>query len=312
MKKVLVIGGSGFVGLSLIPVLQKAGHEVTVLNRGNRPISNANQIVADRNDVGQMCNKATSFDVVIDTSAYTKEQAEIALLAFGPSVKKWIHLSSAAVYRETPGRFPDETDAIGGAQIWGQYGRDKSAADKYLLAKTSLPVIILRPPYLYGPNNAYDRETFIWARAISGRPIIVPSDGTTQIQFLHVHDLAAIFQHFVENEYSENAVYNIAAPRVLNTKSWARDLAELTNTEFDIISGQIHAADVSARSYFPFRDYDCALDTNKLTDQLDWKPFLSFQEGFKQTLSSYDLSKLMKMSPSTNAELQIISNIHKQ
>lgn len=312
MTNVLIIGGSGFVGSTLIPVLADAGCAITLLNRGNRLVPNTTQITVDRDDARQMQRHSQPFDVVIDTSAYTGKQTEIAYASFGLLAKKWIHLSSAAVYRETPGRFPNETDEIGGADIWGQYGQDKSAADGFLLENATIPLVILRPPYLYGPNNAYDRETFIWSRVLSGRPVIVPGGGEEQYQFLHVEDLAGIIGFFVGKEISANTIYNVAEPRTVNAENWSRALAALASKEVEIISGRTHAAGVSPRSYFPFRDYDCALDTRKLFDEAGWTMRYGFTDGFRQTLASYDHADLVRMSPTSEPERTIIQRLRNQ
>ena len=134
MAKVLVLGGSGSVGATLIPLLVSVGHNVTVLNRGTRLMSGAGQIVADRNDAASLAPHAAAFDVVVDTSGYTGDQVEMAFAVFGGLTSKWIHLSSAAVYRETPDILPTEDTPTGGAQIWGDCGAAKSAdlAEHYL------------------------------------------------------------------------------------------------------------------------------------------------------------------------------------
>lgn len=307
MKKVLVIGGSGFVGKALIPTLLKAGHNVTVLNRGNQKIDGVSQIKADRDRPQDMVNTSGVFDVVIDTSAYTRTQVETAFSVFGATAGKWIHLSSAAVYRETPEHPPQEDDALGGAEVWGKYGTDKSDADEFLLSTAECPLVILRPPYLYGPNNANDRETFIWSRVLTGRPIIVPGDGTATFQFLHVQELAEIIAYFVDAPSAQCDTYNVAEPETMNAQAWVAKVAAVSGCEVKLLSGMHHAKDIAARKYFPFRDYPCALDVRKFEKEVGWKFRFSFKSGIENTYSSYNLEALKQHSPSSVEELSVIA-----
>jgi len=309
LKEILVIGGSGFVGKALIPMLLGAGHLVTVLNRGNHKMTGVLQIVADRDDQKAMSKLTSEFDVVIDTSGYTKRQVETALSVFGKAANRWIHLSSAAVYSEKSDGLATEDDPLGGDPIWGEYGVDKSEADEFLIEAVDAKLAILRPPYLYGPNNTNDRETFIWSRVLSGRPIIYPGNGSALFQFLHVEDLAAIITHLVDAEFENCAVYNIAEPETMNAETWAKRLAKLLGGNLKLVSGDIHAAGITARKYFPFRDYPCALDVRKFMYEMNWKFRFDFDNGMKNTLSCYDLDELDQCSPSSPEELRILSDM---
>ncbi|OWK21278.1 hypothetical protein AJ88_19460 [Mesorhizobium amorphae CCBAU 01583] len=89
------------------------------------------------------------------------------------------------------------------------YGVEKAAADAFLIEKAEqLPVTIFRPPYLYGPGNDNDRESFIWARCLQRRPVVLPGNGETLIQFLHAGDLADIMVHAAASEAIGAQVFN--------------------------------------------------------------------------------------------------------
>lgn len=305
---VLVIGGSGFVGKALVPTLLAAGHAVTVLNRGNSPVAGVRQICADRNDPGQMQAHARAYDAVIDTSCLNRDQAEIAYGAFGTS-GRWIYLSSASVYRDPARALPKETDPLGGAEVWGAYGADKSAADEFLAQRARMPIAILRPPYLYGPHNNVDRETFVWSRVLTQRPIVVPGDGTEQMQFLHIADLAEIMCHFASADFGPRAVFNVAHPDTMNAETWVRETAAAVGQTPKILLGRDVAPDVPARDVFPFRDVNCALDVSAFVAQTGWTFRYDFREGIRQTAAQYVRADLMALSPTKTGEAQVLERI---
>ncbi|HEX3685459.1 MAG TPA: NAD-dependent epimerase/dehydratase family protein [Bryobacteraceae bacterium] len=309
MHNVLVIGGSGFVGSALIPALKAAGYDVSLLNRGNRLVPGTRQITVDRNDERSMLRSSRKFDVVMDTSAYTGRQTEVAFRAFGPYTRLWIHLGSAAVYRETPGRMPTEEDPIGGAAVFGQYGQDKSQAEDFLLRDLGTSTLILRPPYLYGPGNDNDWETFVWSRVLRNVPVIMPGQGRAMLQFLHVADLAQLLCSFVAGPWERKAVYNVAEPTTITASAWVSALSDIAGKEAWTLLGGAYAADFSARAYFPFRDYDCVVDTRKLFSHVDWQPRYGLLDGFRQTFRSYTLIDLLQRYTLSPVELEIISRI---
>ncbi|SDR30903.1 NAD-dependent epimerase/dehydratase family protein [Pseudovibrio sp. Tun.PSC04-5.I4] len=305
MHSLLVIGGSGFVGAALVPMLLSRGYTVTLLNRGSRPIPGTAQLTADRNDLKAMQRVAQKFEAVIDTSAYTKRQAEIAFSVFGHHAKKWIHLSSAAVYKETRDHLPSEKDCIGGAAVWGEYGREKSAADHFLLNQDITQAVAIRPPYLYGPNNDIDREQFVWARALTKRPIILPADGQTKLQFLHEDDLASFILHLLALHSMPTGAINLADPHILTIEKWVKTLCDIAELTPEILLGYEIAPNIPAREYFPYTDYDCALDVTNYQENFDWQPHYKLREGFTHTFNSYSREELARSSPSTTAEKTI-------
>ncbi len=305
MHNLLVIGGSGFVGASLIPALLSKGYNVTLLNRGNRPVPGTTQLIADRNDPVAMQNAAGRYEAVIDTSAYSKKQSELAFNTFGIHAKKWIHLSSASVYTDGLDHLPSEKDPIGGSALWGDYGREKSAADTFLLNQEHTPAIAIRPPYLYGPNNDIDREQFIWARALTERPILIPGEGKAKLQFLHEEDLASFILYLLAMHAMPTEAVNLADPHILTTQRWVEMLCDIAEVKPEILYGSEMAPGVPAREYFPFRDIDCALDVTNYLENYDWQPHYKLRDGFTHTFNSYTREELARSSPPTEAEKAI-------
>lgn len=321
--KALILGGSGFVGSALVRELKKKHYHVTLLNRGNKPIDGTRQLIADRTVLAQVhavAEKTGSFDVVFDVSAYTRRTTEIAWSCFASHTQHWVHLSTAAVYKEpsskeVPEHAPHEAYEIGGAQAWGDYGRDKSQADQYLLEKKSdkTSVTILRPPYIYGPGNDLDRETFVWSRVLQQRPVILPGDGSTRLQFIHVDDLAhAFITAYVRHTPTiSKRVYNVAAQEQPTFGEFVATLAAIAGSPDPGITGNTHTTGFTAREYFPFRDYPCWVNATKIQAELDWQPKHSLVEGFTKTWKALDHKLLKERVLETLAENEIIQRLQK-
>lgn len=311
MTKVVVIGGSGFVGQHLIRELHRNKVTATVVNRGRVPVPDTCQVIADRAIPSEMQAAAQlvgRVDVVIDTSSYSEDHTKLAWETFAPFTDRWIHLSSAAVYLPTEPNAPCEDDAIGGAPIWADYGRDKSAADLFLLEQAvSEPAFIVRPPYLYGPANDNDRETFIWSRLLAECPVIVPGTGQTLIQFLHVEDLARLLVVLALGPRRHHSVYNAAGGEAVSFEQWVQMCASTANRPVEVWTVRDAAKDISARAYFPFRDSPCVVNCDRLEGLKDWRPLYSLEEGLLQTYSHYQTSLPLH----SVAEMKLITELRR-
>lgn len=314
---VLVLGGSGFVGSALVPALCEAGWAVTLANRGNRPIAGTRQIVLDRNDVRSFsalsAPDSPHFDLVVDTSGYTGPQVSRARAALLGRAGCWVHLSSAAVYADCIDHAPRETDPIGGAAVWGAYGVEKSDADRVLLAaEDGIPTVILRPPYLYGPANDNDRETFVFARALTRRPIVVPGTGAAPVQFLHVADLASTVVELARRGWDGVEIYNIAEPKIVSTCEWVDLLCGIAGTHPPILLGGAIDPERLPRSYFPFRDAPCIVDTASILASPFAPASRPLAQGFAETFASYEPKVLRAASPTTPGEAQMLEKARLQ
>lgn len=312
--RVLILGGSGFVGPAIVKRFLSEGAQVILLNRGTRLVEGTLLLKADRNAPDQLraaASTVSELNAVIDLSCYNLEQAKSAWEFFASKTDTWIHLSSASVYSVPASATASEDDAVGGAPIWADYGREKSAADQYLLSRETGPrLTILRPPYLYGPGNDNDRETFIWSRALRRRPVLVPGDGTTPIQFLHVFDLAQLCWKLLPIKLGNKRVYNTAADEEVMLKDYVSRLAEICGKRDPTVLVGNSDLGFTARDYFPFRDYPCRVDVTLMKRELGWMPVYNFESGFTDTYKTLNEEWLRERPLSTNVEDTIIRRLN--
>ncbi len=300
-SRVLIIGGSGFIGPRLIEALLTHGtSEIAILNRGRRFLPGVVALAADRNAELEMACAARSvgdLDVVVDLSCFNRRQAAVAWSCFGAKARRWICLSSAAVYRPVATGSPDELTPTGGGELWGEYGRGKAEAEDHLVATAPTgSVACLRAPYVYGPGNTADRETFVWSRLLRGRTIFVPGDGTTMVDFIHVDDLVAAILACIDAPRLRSAHYNVSTEEHLTLRKLVNVLAVACGCSESCLPVGNSAPGIDALTYFPFRDVPCHLAGSMLTEELAWRPQLSSSTGFARTFRSYS-SWFLKTRP---------------
>ena len=222
----LVIGGTGFVGQLLVAELLKAGHSVAVMHR--RPKHNLGRrvrnIVADRNDAQSVRTALagskfeTIFDNVYDWErGTTAGHIESTVRAAGDHIQRYIFMSSVAAYGD--GLNHHEGDALAPDDAPELYVRNKAMSERALFRlhqRIGLPVVTLRPPYIYGPGNPYYREAFFWDRLRAGRAIIIPGDGRRLMQFVYVKDLVKSALLVAEEPAAIGHAFNIANPRPIS------------------------------------------------------------------------------------------------
>ncbi len=221
----LVIGGTGYIGRTLVAELLKSGHSVTVLHRRpehglGRRVKN---IVADRNDGQAMKNALAGkkfeavFDHVYDWErGTTAAHVECTARTVGPNLHRYIFMSSVAAYGD--GLNHHEGDALAPDDAPDLYVRNKAMSERALFRlhqRIGLPVVTLRPPYVYGPGNRMYREAFFWDRLRHGRVIILPGDGRRLMQFVYVKDLVRAALIALNEPNAVGHAFNIANPRPL-------------------------------------------------------------------------------------------------
>ncbi len=225
--KVLVTGGAGFLGINLIRYLLKKGftdirsldiEEFTYPEKDRidiitGDIRNRETVAAAMNDVGIVIHTAAALPLYRKEEIYSTDVEGTENLleeAYRRGVKRFIHISSTAVYG-IPDHHPlTETDRLDGV---GHYGKAKIMAEDICLRyrEKDLCVPILRPKSFIGPERLGVFALFYdWAKDGRGFPMI--GSGKNRYQFLDVEDLShAIFLTMTLPEKKVNDTFNIGA-----------------------------------------------------------------------------------------------------
>jgi nucleoside-diphosphate-sugar epimerase len=302
--KVLVIGGTLFIGRYLVQELLKAGHDVTALHRKpkhdlGRRVGN---IVADRNDPAAMRAALAGyrFDAVYD-NAYdwergtTAAQVEGTVHACGNRLTRYVFMSSVAAYGDGLNHY--EGDPLAPDNHSDPYVRNKATAERMLFRlhqRTGFPVTTFRPPFIYGPGNPFYREAFFLDRLRAGRPIIIPGDGHRLMQFVYVHDLVHALVRAIEEPGAVGEAFNIGNPRPVSQAELVGVLAQVAGVEPTLVRvpreiiQQAGGDPMGNPAYFGVY-YDLTPITEnvtKVTRVLKVKP-TAFDAGLKETYRAY-------------------------
>lgn len=258
MRKILVTGGTAFVSRYTAEYFRDLGDEVYVLNRGSKPQSKGvTHIKADRRNLGDVLKKS-SFDAVLDVTAYTKEDVLSLLEGLG-DFGEYILVSSSAVYPETSQMPCKEEAKLGRNKFWGDYGTNKIEAETALKEKVP-KAYILRPPYLYGAMENVYREPFVFDSAEAQRVFVLPYEKLS-LQFFHVRDLCR-FMDILLSRKPEDRIYNVGNTESVSAEKWVNLCYEAAGKQ--AVCKRAPEGHF-IRSYFPFVDYNYSLDVSKMS-----------------------------------------------
>jgi nucleoside-diphosphate-sugar epimerase len=304
-KRILIIGGTQFIGRLLVTELLHRGHEVFVLHRKPRhPFSKrVHNLIADRSDAASVRKAvgAIRFDAVYDNvydweHGTTAAQVEATAQIFDGKIGRYVFMSSVAAYGD--GLNHHEGDALAPDDHPNGYARNKAMSERALFRmhqRTGFPVVTLRPPFVYGPGNPYYRETFFWDRFRAGRSVILPSDGHRLMQFVYIKDLVELAIKAVELRNAGGHAFNTANPRAITQHELLLDLARVAGTKdphlVSIPRDLIHRAGgqvTGDKLYFGYY-FDVPAITQIVTKaqrMLAFKP-TDFEVGLKATYRCY-------------------------
>ena len=220
--KILVVGGTRFLGRSIVEEALRRGHSVTLFNRGqtnNKLFPDAARIVGDRRVESNLEGlKGTTWDAIIDPSAYFPRDVELLLGTSGVRTDHYTFISSISVYQPSGTEGPDEsspllelTDEMSREEVSGEnYGALKVAAERVSEELQPGRTLVIRPGLIVGPHDMSDRFTYWLWRAERGGEVIAPGNPDETVQFIDVRDLASWTLDLVEKKVT--GTYNATGP----------------------------------------------------------------------------------------------------
>ncbi|MEM7414432.1 MAG: NAD-dependent epimerase/dehydratase family protein [Gemmatimonadota bacterium] len=224
--RILILGGTAFLGPHMVAYALQRGHSVTTFTRGRteptvhrRLFDDVEALVGDR-DVGLDALEGRSWDVVIDNSGRRVEWATEAATALRDRVETYVYTSSTGVYYPYLGASIDETTPVA---MEVPAGIDEGDAGSYeygvMKARSEAEVrrifgedraIVVRPTYIMGPGDRTHRFTYWPIRLERGGEVMIPGRADDPVQYIDVRDVAEWMIRLAENQ--DAGTYNAAGP----------------------------------------------------------------------------------------------------
>ena len=208
--KLLVLGGTRFLGRHFVDAALAGGHDVTIFTRGREPIpwgDAVTRLVGNRDPdtaPGLDALAAGEWDGVVDTSGYLPRHVRAAAATLDGRVAHYLFVSSLSVYADASRADQDESAALASLadpaseDVAADYGALKAACEREVRSVFGERAAIVRPGLIVGPHDPTDRFSYWVARFLRpelvgdrGTAAVVPAPHTRPIQFIDARDLAS-------------------------------------------------------------------------------------------------------------------------
>lgn len=216
--RLLILGGTVFLGRHIVDAGRARGHELTLFNRGRTdpgPIPGVEQIHGDRErDLALLAGR--DWDAVIDTSGYVPRVVGASAHALAETVERYLFVSSISAYGTFPEPGIDESHEIvpdpppGTEDVLAHYAELKAACERRLADVLPGRALVVRPGLIVGPHDPTDRFTYWVRRLADGGRVLVPRAPDQPVQLIDARDLADWIVRMVE--VGSTGVYNATGP----------------------------------------------------------------------------------------------------
>ncbi len=236
-KRILILGGTGFLGPKTIDAAIARGHSITTFNRGRRekiqplsaretverlygnrdPDKTAEDEPGSPKGLDQLAGK--QWDVVIDNSGYFPRHVAASAQLLAKNAGRYIYISSISAYAENPATGGDETTKLAEladpktedmGKDFENYGGLKVLCERAAQQAFGDRCAVVRPGYIVGPGDPTDRFTYWPVRVAKGGDVLAPGTPADPLQWIDVRDLAEWLVSLAET--GTTGTFNAVAP----------------------------------------------------------------------------------------------------
>jgi nucleoside-diphosphate-sugar epimerase len=313
MARVIVLGGTGFVGPFIVQQLLEDGHNVTVFHRGHREppgTEHAEHVHAEFANLPDYVLHLAQRkpDVVIDVSPGIGKSGH-GVLHFAGVAEGGVVLTSMDVYRAM-------------LVLWGLSSRlqsmpvsedsalrdeplpdlplelafDNLTVEQAVRDQSDFPVTVLRCPFIYGPLDTKRRLRGYVARMRDRRPAIVLDKHFAQLRWSrgYVENIASAAVAVASSDRSIGKVYNVAEPEALTEDQWIWAIADVFGWDGQVIVSEPDTLPPELRMSLP--PQDLVADTTRIRDELGYHELVTRSEGLMRAIE-WELSQSESESP---------------
>lgn len=304
--KILIIGGTGTISSAITRQLAAAGHDLWLLNRGNRKDevpAQVRQVVCDIDDEAEVLRQTgrEQWDAVCEFIGFVPRQVERDLRLFRGRTRQYVYISSASAYNK-PVANHVITEGTTLANPHWQYSRDKIACEELLLKawrEEGFPVTIVRPSHTYcergvptsvhGPKGSWQ----VLKRMMLGKPVIIQGDGTSLWTLTWNEDFARGFIGLLGNPKAIGEAFQIMSDESLTWNQIYQSIASAlrcTLRPFHIASDLLAAVAPKEWDYegnlLGDKSQTVVFDCSKLKRAVPgWQATTRFDEGVRRSVA---------------------------
>ena len=229
--KLLVLGGTVFVGRHVVEAALARGDEVTVFNRGRTGLGlfpEVERLVGDR-DGGLDALRGRGWDVVVDASGYIPRVVRQSAELLADAVRRYCFVSSMSVYAEFTNPLTEESrvctlDDPANEDVSKNYGELKAACERVVEEIYGERALLVRPGKVSGPHDPTGGFTYWSVRVARGGEVLAPGPPDQFVQYIDARDLAAWILRAAVGETS--GAFHVIAPPLPFSQLLAACVAE--------------------------------------------------------------------------------------
>ncbi len=217
--RILVLGGTGFIGPHMVRRARERGHTITLFNRGKSNddlFPDLETLIGDRD--GKLdALKGRQWDAVIDTSGYVPRLVRDSAGLLKGAASQYLFISSISAYPKFD--VPGITEDVPGGTLKDPtveeiteetYGPLKVLCEKAVEEAFPTGAIVVRPGYIVGPGDSTDRWTYWPVRVAAGGEVLAPGEPAYPMQIIDARDLAQFVVHLIEQRAT--GTFNAVGP----------------------------------------------------------------------------------------------------
>lgn len=307
--RILVIGGTRFIGPRAVKQLIEGGHEVTVFHRGQTDAGlppTISHLYGNRSALANFIPhfKRLAPDVVLDLICYNAREASDLMKTFTGVARRVVVASSMDVYRaygclldlesgpaepvpfneDAPlrvGRFPYRSQAKNADDMAFDY--DKIPVEQIVMSSDEMPATVLRLPAVYGPG---DHRAFEYLKRMSdGRGAILLEQNHAQWRWTrgYVDNVAGAIVLSVLDNRAAGRIYNVGEPDALTEAEWVRSIGRAVGWEGEVVA--LPQGSMPQHLVVPYNfAHHLHGDTSRIRKELGYAEHISRDEAIKQTV----------------------------
>ncbi|PWT79578.1 MAG: NAD-dependent dehydratase [Acidobacteria bacterium] len=298
--RILVLGGTNFMGPHVVRGLVEGGHDVTIFHRGQTELELPASVHHVHGDFTNFSEHAAALrilepQVVLDMVPFREEDVQ-RLKSFKGVARRVVAISSGDVYRAfgriwrtEPGP-PDSVPLTEDSPLREQLSHagldyNKTAVERGLINDPDLPATIIRAPATYGPGDRQHRLFKYIKRMDDNRPAILLEESMAQWRWArgYVEDVAHAIVLAVTDERAAGRIYNVATPGAFSEAEWVRKIGNVMGWKGDVISAPMNQLPASFHHQFDLTQ-QYSVDSTRIRRELGYAELIPFEEGLRRTI----------------------------